>query len=168
MTYSEPYMHVTWAMAQKLSFQGQVGSERRKTRGEETSRENTAYSASLGYQMFPTTSVGLSANRNVSASYFANQISVSESQSLSVQQRMFTRFFGSASFTQGRSQYLPTVNVLFEPRNDRFESFSVSLATSVLKRGNLELSFSRNRNLSNSRIFAFSTRQISFSFLYGF
>lgn len=169
MSYTQPQVQVTWIPTAKISVSGDVGVERRKPRTSNAKiQENTIYSASIGYQLFDTTSLSYSTSQNVSTSYFANQTVKGESWSLGLQQRIMSRVFGTSSYTRGRSHYVPTLDIPFIQRDDRFESFGLSLSTQVLLRGNVSVSYSRSRNLSNNQGFEFTSNQYGLAFAYGF
>lgn len=169
MSYTQPELEARWQPIERFSLTAQVGLERRKPDATDARiQENLTYSASARYQVFKTTGLSIRANRNVSASYFADQTTETEGWVASIDQRLLSRFYLMMSRSSGRTTYLPIVNQPYVERDDRFYSYTFNLSTPVLRRGTVGIFYSRNRNRSNNQGFGFTTNQMGATFAYRF
>ncbi len=169
MSYTQPQLQVVWRPSDRFSASAEVGLERRKT--EDTfgeTQENGTYNTSLAYRPFQTTTLSLGANRNISTSYFADQTTQTEGWRLSAEQRVWQRFYLSASTGQGRVAYLPTTNRPFVPRDDRYDTVSFRVSTPIWARGSVALYYQRSHNTSTQTLFEFTTHLYGFEFSYRF
>jgi hypothetical protein len=169
MSHYGPQLRVQWRPTARLSASAGGGYESRTVHGTDGGTTHTpVYDASLAYSPTETTTLGVSASRSVTTSYFNDQTSLGESWSANLGQRLFTRFFLSASYSEGRTTYDPTTRRVTSLRADRYRATNASLSTAILKRGSVSLTAGRSRNLSDRSLFAFASTQYGASFNYRF
>jgi hypothetical protein len=160
MNSTRPQMNLSWRPTDKISVTINRGVERRKIQGENSDYvTNPIYSGSLTYQPLPTTTFSGSATRNISASYFDNQITRNIQWSAGVEQRLLQRYYLSGTVTEGRTAYISTNNEI-AGRDDKFESFQAQLSTRVLRRGSIGLTYDVSENFSSVTGFTFKSHQI--------
>jgi hypothetical protein len=169
MNYSEPEATINWRPTTKLTLTARGGRETRRFRGGTNENLGTqTYNVTASYQPTQTTTVSASGDRNVSPSYFANQLNKSSGWGINVQQRVLQRFYVSAGFAHGRSRYLAIDRGFAIGRDDNFDSFSVRLSTPVLSRGSAAIFYNNSRNSSNVGAFQFTSYQIGTEIGYRF
>ena len=140
------------------SLQGGIDSREVDLPGA-SSEDNPTYSASLQYQPFDYTTVGVSLSRRISASYFSNQNSETESLSFTLRQRLLGRFFLTASYGENSSDYLNLLNDFTVGRVDDYESFSHNLSATLVNRISMSIFYRDNKNATNAEGFDFSSEQ---------
>jgi DUF2075 family protein len=169
MTYWKPDMQIVWKATDKIAFNVQGGVERRKSRAIDAKvLTNPILNAAVLYQLTGTTSFSLSASREVAVSYFANDITVSTAWHAAVQQRLLGKLQLGVGAGQQKTSYVSVINSLPAGRNTRYDSFDVSLGTTVLRRGNASVFYQISRNSSNIGAYRFSSHQIGLQFGYRF
>jgi hypothetical protein len=169
MTTIQPHISLSWSPTDKISMSVQRGIQRRKFEGDNKHYlTSPTYSASLNYTPFPTTTLTASATRNVTASYFADQVTRSTQWNLNAEQRLLKRYYFGATFSHGQTLYIPSGLQAFVPRNDNFDSYSFRLSTPILYRGTGSISYARSKNLSSDTGFTFKSHQFGLDLSYHF
>jgi hypothetical protein len=171
MNYSEPNVSMSWRPTDKISLSINRGVERREIKegGANQTIKNPVYSGSLTYQPFETTTFTGSATRNVSASYFNNEIVRNIQWSTSIQQRLLQHYYVNGSYSQGKTAYIPTSRTISPiARDDDFNSYGVQVSRKVFRRGSISLSYDISENSSSDREFGFKSHQIGGNFAYRF
>ena len=169
MTYVRPEGRITWKPADKIAFTVQGGNERRTfDSGGTGAMTSPVYSASVQYLPVETTTLNFGVNRDLSASYFADEITKSQSWSASLQQRLLQEFYFNAAFSQGKTTYAATRSGLGVGRDDRNYAVTVRLSTTFLRRGSVAILYQLSHNSSNSSVYAFSSRQVGLELGYSF
>ncbi len=170
MSYTRPTAQLNWKASDKTTFNLQAGLEHRTFRDSGASSLNSpTFSAGLQFQPFPTTSIGLSANRDVTVAYFTNQITRNTGWQLNVQQRLLQHYYLSAGYSGGKSTYLSTDPALaVAGRDDKNYSFNVRLSTVFFERANVALIYQNTRNNSNANGFGFNSSQVGIELGYQF
>jgi hypothetical protein len=169
MNVSEPQFTFNWRPTDKVSISGEYGREsRRFLEGEVQDLKSQVYSASLSYQPAQVTTLTLSGNRQVSPSYFANQLTRNIGWSVNVQQRLLQRLFLSGGYSRGDVTYLAIEQGFGEQRGDSFESYNFGLSTTISRRGSISLSYQRSTNFSSISEFGFTSNQYGMTLSYRF
>jgi hypothetical protein len=169
MSYTRPAAQLNWKATDKTTFNVQAGLEHRSFRESGTSSLNTpTFGAGLQFQPFPTTSIGLSASRDVSVAYFSDQITRNTGWQLNIQQRLLQHYYLSAGYSGQKSTYLSTDPAVAAGRDDKNYSFNVRLSTVFFQRANVALIYQNTHNDSNATGFGFNSSQVGFELGYQF
>ncbi len=161
MSRVEPSVQITWSPAPKLSLNAEAGATRLKTHATGGRTQNNGrYSAAGHYSPFEATTFSVEASRSINPSYFHDQTSLTNSVSLSVQQRLFRRLFLSAVVSRGQTDYESTTTQDFIARDDQYNSFNLRLSTTILRKFSLAAYYQRSRNRSSEAIYQFSSDQV--------
>jgi len=128
--------------------------------------ENPTYDASLQYQPFDYTTIGINLSRRIGASYFGNFSNETEALTLSLNQRLLGRFNLTVSFGERSSDYLGLLDNFVVGRADDYDSFLVDLSTQLVNRINVSAFYRKNENSTNTTGFGFSSDQSGFSIGY--
>ena len=151
----------------KLTANLQGGIDSREIDAPGFSKEdNPTYDASLQYQPFDYTTVGINLSRSISASYFSNLNNETEAITLSLRQRLLGRFFLTASLGERSSEYLDLLGAFAVGRADDYESFSVDLSTTLVDKINVSAFYRKNENATNLIGYGFSSDQTGFQIGY--
>lgn len=151
----------------KLTANLQGGIDSREVDAPGFSKEdNPTYNASLQYQPFDYTTVGVSLSRGISASYFSNVNNETEALTLSLRQRLLGRFFLTASLSERSSEYLDLLGAFAVGRADDYDSFSVSLSTKLVDKVSVSAFYRKNENATNLLGYGFSSDQTGFQIGY--
>jgi hypothetical protein len=169
MTYTRPQGQITWKATDKISVNVQGGVENRKFHsGGAGDLNSPVYGASVQYQPVETTRLILGATRDVSASYFENQVIKSTGWNAGLEQRLLQEFYLSVGFAQRKARYVATTNGFTAGRDDQNDSFDVRLRTTFLRRGSIAVLYQINHNSSNFSGYGFSSHQIGLEIGYRF
>jgi len=167
MTYERVLGRIIWHIIKKLDLSLNGGPEFRQFRSDKPGQITPVYGASLAYRPFEPTTLTLSGNRSVGASYFADQVTESTTVSLSLNQRFLRRYFfgvsGGYTFTSYESSSQDST-----AREDNSYFYSASLGTSFLKRGSFSVFYSHSENSSDENAFAYDSDQIGFTVGYSY
>ena len=128
--------------------------------------ENPTYNASLQYQLFDYTAIGINLSRSISASYFSNFNNETEALTMSLNQRLLGRFNLTVSYGERSSDYLGLLGNFVVGRADEYDSFSVDLSTQLANKINISVFYRKNENSTNTTGFGFSSDQSGFSIGY--
>jgi hypothetical protein len=159
MTYEQIQARVHWAPRPKIEVDVNGGVDIRQFLGQSGSgdRVSPIIGASASYRPFDQTTVSLNADRSVSASLFADQITETTSFDLSIRQRFFERLQAGLSGGFRFVDYQSTSRLLEAGRSDDVTFFSASLGTRILKKGNISVSYSHSDNRSNREVFTYDS-----------
>lgn len=160
MTSEQLQGRLTWRPGQKLFVTASAGFEDRQFLDVKAPDAlNPIFGVSASYQVFERTSVSLGANRTVSASYFENQITVADSITAGLRQRLFGKL--QLDLTGGYSQttYQIPVRTVRVARQDSSTFFSARLSVPVLRRATLAVFYQQTENSSSDSGFALSSSQ---------
>jgi len=149
----------------RVSLQGGIDSREVDAPGFDK-EENPTYNASLQYQPFDYTTIGINLSRGIRASYFSNFNNETEALTLSLNQRLLGRFNLTVSYGERSSDYLGLIGNFVVGRADEYDSFSVDLSTQLVKRINVSAFYRKNENSTNTSGFGFSSDQSGFSIGY--
>jgi hypothetical protein len=160
MNTSEPQITINWRPTDKLTFTGTGGVETREfRRGIAEDLDSEVYSVSGSYQPTITTAFSINANRLVSPSYFAGQLSKSSGWGVDVKQRVLQRFYVVVGFQHGETSYLVLAQGFSVGRDDDFDSFHSRISVPFLSRGSVGLTYQRTRNSSTVPGYGFTSNQ---------
>lgn len=169
MSYTRPEVQLTWRPVTRLSVSAQYGREIRHFRvANSESLTSPVYSGSLRYQAFETTALTLTANRRLSASYFANQATKDDAVGIAVDQRLLQRIFATVSASQYQTHYYASGTGVRTGRTDKGSALQARLSTAILKRGSASVFYQVAHNRSNSIGFGFNSHQVGTEFAYRF
>ena len=169
MTYARPQGQLTWQATDKLSMKIRGGIETRSFRtGGEGDMNSPAWGASVQYQPVETTTLALEANRDVTTSYFANQIAKGTGWSASLRQRLLQEFYLSVGAAQRKTDYVATEGTVTAGRDDRNYAVTLRLSTTFLRRGSIAVLYQKSHNSSNSSGYGFSSNQFGLEVGYRF
>ena len=169
MTYEQLNGHVSWQPTKKMSVSVSAGGEVRQFLDSAArSLINPTFGASVSYKPVDVTTIFLSANRGVSASYFTNQVTESTTLSVGVQQRILKHFQLGLNGGYHTSTFVSANPGLATTRDDSGYVFGASLGFGFLKRANFSAFYNYSKNNSSQGSFAFASTQVGFNVGYSF
>jgi len=172
MTYEDLNGNINWQFARKFNFFLSGGVQIRQFLGSgESSLVSPTFGLGLNYHPFDFTSITMSANRGVNASFFQNEVTESTTLSLGFTQRFFTHYYFGVNAGYGYTSYqdsAPGGTAGIHGREDTRSLFGINLSRSFLKRGMASLTYSKSHNTSNSSGFSYDSDQIGVSLSYSY
>jgi hypothetical protein len=169
MSSFRPQANVYWQPTNKISISLQRGVERRKVEGDGNGYiTNPVYSTSLTYRPRPTTSFFGGGSRNVSVSYFNEQLVRNIQWNVGIEQRLLQRFYLTGTVAHGDTAYISTGGVQQAGRDDSFVSYGLRATTRFLRGGTVGLSYDLSENSSTINGFTFRSHQIGGNIGYRF
>lgn len=159
MSYQQYSVRLDWQLSQKLRFEGRGGVETRQVSGP-SSRDVTTpiYGATAIYNLLETTAISAVIDREVTPSYFENQLSHLTTTRLSVTQRLLQQFYLTAAWYR-RTRSYDRAAADITVREDRGETYQVRLATTIRSRAGIALIYQRHDNRSTDQNYAVSGNQ---------
>ena len=169
-TYQSFQARINWVPTQKISAGVNGGIEVRQFLGETAADDsiNPIFGANISYRPWHATTFGLSANRTIGTSLFADQITETTSLNASFGQRFFQRLNWGVSAGYSISDYQSTSQLVAVDRSDTIKSISTSLSMGFLKRASASVAYSHSINDSNLEGYSFTNDQITASLGYSF
>jgi hypothetical protein len=189
-TFEEGQGRIQWNPGPKLSIQTSGGVEDRQLGGGAPDLITPIFGASLYYQAFERTRLGLNLSRSVSPSLFQSQLQTSTSLGASLRQGITSKL---ALTIDGSYFYSPYQNTALVPitgpfvngspdqtigpvptallqtdRTDKQWSVNVHLSWALTDRGTIDVFYSRSENTSALTLFSYSSVQVGFSLGYRF
>jgi len=161
---------VNWRATDKISFGVSGGAQLMQyTEGGESPLINPIYSASIQYQPFEHTQFSFTASRAVStSSYYKNQVTENTTISGMVSQRLFQRFTLSVNGGYIWTDYVGAAAATdVNPPIDNYY-VTVSLGTSVFKRGSVSVFYTYNQTITDQVGQAYVSNQVGFNLGYAF
>lgn len=160
MKYSQAQARIGWKPVDKLSLDIHGGREHRTfSKAGSAALNSPTYGGSIQYQPVEVTTISLGAERGVTPSFFANQVTDSSSWTISLDQRLLQRFHLTAGYGRHKSRYISPAAVIVVGRDDESSTFHLRLGTSFLRRGNIALFYQRTKNSSNIAGYGFASDQ---------
>lgn len=159
-------LNVQWKPGTRLTIDSSIGFQITRFRVTNSSnRSSPTYNVSANYQIFEFTTLSLAANRSASASYFSSQLNDRSRVSISVNQRVLEKLSLSLSASSDKSDYLssPTTFGSTFGRVDRGHSYQASLATTLVEKLSLSLTWQYNRYRSNRVGYTYNSSMIGAS-----
>lgn len=171
-TYEDLSLQFSWQVARKISLSVNGGLQFRQFLGTgQPTLISPTYGVSCNYRPFTFTTLYVSANRGVSASFFESQVTENTTISLGLNQRLLKRFYFNLSGGYNLTDYqdsTPGGLAGISGRSDTRTFVSASLNTSFLKHGTATLSYSKSQNSSNTTGYGYTSDQAGISLSYGY
>lgn len=171
MSSLEPKVDLNWKPTSKLSLVVDLGLRRHSTKATPVYTQNFwTYGVSGSYSLLAATTFSLSGQRSIYAAYFGQAIQ-GDTWTVSLQQRLLTRFFFAASYSHSYSNlHFTTSNTIarFPDRIDRGNTVHASLSTALFGRASFSIFYQRGQNRSSDSLFGYSNNQVGASASYSF
>ncbi|HYG22133.1 MAG TPA: outer membrane beta-barrel protein [Verrucomicrobiae bacterium] len=169
MTHEQLQGRITFGLSQKLSASLNAGVEIRQFLDtDKGSLINPLFGLSVSYAATERTTLGLAASRNISTSFFRNQVTENTSVTATFTQQIFNRLALNMSASYTTTDYEATTSAVSTSRKDENLAYRASLSTAVYRRGSFSVFYARSENLSNSSGFDYASNQTGFSFSFGY
>jgi len=169
MTFTSPQARIGWRPTDKLIFDVHGGAEQRHFRHSGEGTLNTPiYGVSATYRPVEVTTLSLSGDRAVSASYFTNQVTQNTGWGVNLDQRLLQVLHLSAGVHRSTSHYVASAAGVLAGREDVSNSYLLRLGTSFLRRGTIGIVYQRIRNSSNSATYSFTSNETGLEIGYRF
>lgn len=160
MSFFQPQAQLAWQPTRKITLSAQGSVENRVFEGNvRGTLRSPLYSAAFSYAPMGTTRLHFDANRTVSASYFANEITRSRGWSAGLEQRLLGQFYVDASYSTRDTNFLPVRFASILRRQDRYESVRVRVSTVLLERNSISVLYHVGRNSSDLSQYDFVSHQ---------
>ena len=148
-TFEQLNLRLSYVLTEKLSFVGSVGIEGRQSDGRDGTQVTPVFNLSAVYLPFDGTSVGLSATRRVlSSAVNASQNYESSSFSLSVRQRLFTRFSLGLSGGYENDHYVSVRDRVNATRDDNYFYIQTGVDVTLRDHVSAGISYQHRENFS--------------------
>jgi hypothetical protein len=167
MTYETFQGRILWKVAHKINLAINGGGEVRQFL--DTTQPNLfspIYGVAIFYQPTETTTININASRNVSVSYFENQITDISAFSATINQRLIKRYYLGLAAGYDYTRYKATATGVVAGRLDQYYYVTVSLGTGFLKRGTASVFYTYSSNNSNVPGFGYNSDQVGFNISY--
>ncbi len=169
MAYEQVQGRIDLRATEKFSFQFQAGGEARQfLDSDEPTLFNPIFSGRMKYVPFELTTLSLWAKRNVSVSYFENQVYESTELGGGLRQRLLQSFYLDLSGGYRLVKFVATAAQTAVDREDNHTFFRVGLSRSFLKNGTLTAFYHFSNNDSKQNDFSYSSSQVGFAIGYRF
>lgn len=123
------------------------------------------WSASLNYQPFDVTSIGVSTNGTFEDSIFNDQTQDRDNYSVTLSQRFLGWLFFSAGYSRVDTDYIGLVgDSSIVLRSDNFERYNIGLSTEIFDRGTLKVFYTDSNNDSSIVGLSRSTSEYGLSY----
>jgi len=130
-----------------------------------TNANNTlvpVYAGNIVYQLFESTTLGLTASREVEASYQRDRYTEATVVRFSVRQRLFKNFYLSVQPSYDLRSYRDTFGDHAEVQKDKYLSVYTSLSTTLFKKLHLSAFYVYSDNNSTQDTLSFQSDQVGF------
>lgn len=167
MTTLRPHVQVNWTPTESLTLTARGGVEKRAFKDSDRDDLNSPVaSVTIDYRPLEFTRIAIDGSKDVSASYFEDQITRTEAVSASLNQRLLGHLFLTATYRRTKSKFLATTTTLPVDREDRRNTVDLRLSTRLFRRASVTLLYSNGHNSSNIPGFAFTTEQAGVEIAY--
>lgn len=169
MMYEHIMGRVGWSPGPKLSLSASGGIEIRQFLGTDLSdRINPIMNASVGYQLFEFTRLGLLASRSVETSLLENQVSENTLVSASLSQRFLEFINVTVSGGYRLVEYEASTTGVAVDRSDDGVFAGITAGIQFLERGRFSVAYHRSENNSSDSDFTFGSNQYTVHLGYHF
>lgn len=158
MTHITPYVGVGWSPTDRINVSAQAGYERRRFDGDARKMNSAVYSGAVRYRAFERTSIDLSVDQSVGASYIGNSVTKARNWRLGLHQVLFELVSVSAGVSRRELSYLATVGSLPVVREDDVESYDARAGIAIFERGSFAVFWSQSRNSSSVGLYSFRSQ----------
>jgi hypothetical protein len=167
MAFEQFQGRIGWRATDKTSLQFHGGLEYRQfLSGGANPLLNPVFGLSLQGRLAKKTSLSISADRGVSASYFANQASESTSVSVDLSQGLSAKLSLSLDASFGTVSYASSAAGVATAGGYDYTSFSTRLSYSPIKRGAVSATYQFSHNSSSQPGLSFQSNQVGLEFSY--
>lgn len=168
MTYEQLQSRVNWRATDKISFQVHGGGEDRQFLAGAGDLLNFVFGAAIQYQPFKVTRISISADRAVSASYFAGQTTENTDFTGILDQRLLGKLYLDLLGGYHVVKYVASASTASVNREDDLYSVSVQLSYPFAQRGTVAAFYQASSNSSTESGFGYSSSQVGFQISYRF
>ncbi|HVU07466.1 MAG TPA: hypothetical protein VHG89_02860 [Verrucomicrobiae bacterium] len=169
MLFEQYQARVQWRATDKISFQLHGGLEDRQFFGsDENDLVTPVYDGTIQYQPFSVTKLSVSAQRNVSFSFFQGQATENTSFTGDWNQRLLGKFFMNLNGGYEITKYTASAATVIADREDHYSFVNVQINTTFLKRGTVAAFYQYAHDDSSSAGFGFNSREVGFQIGYAY
>ncbi len=168
MTYEQLKGRVNWRATDKISFQLQAGGEDRQFLGGGGDLLNPVFGAAIQYQPFEVTRISISADRTVSASYFAGQATENTDFTGDLNQRLLGKLNLDLQGGYHTVKYVASASTSSANREDDLYSISVQLSYPFAERGSVAVFYQASNDSSTLAGYSYSSSQFGCQISYRF
>jgi hypothetical protein len=167
MTYEQLQARTDWRATDKISLQVHGGGEDRQFLDGASDLLNFVFGASRQYQPFTTTKISISANREVSPSYFTGATENTE-LTAGLNQRLLGKLYLDLQGGYHNVKYVTSQSNVPVNRDDDIYSVSVQLSYRFIERGSVAAFYQASKDSSSQPGFSYSSSQVGFQISYSF
>ncbi len=155
-----PSAGLRWELSDKTALDLSAGVDRWTFTGLDAPTTNDLfYQATFSYAPFAPTSIDFSFRQGTSPSPFRDQISMNQSRSITLRQRLLKHLQLSLAYADRTIENYSGITATLARRIDS-ESYTASLSTSVLRqRGSISVTYSRTKSASSVTGLGLDTEQ---------
>jgi len=168
MVYEQFQGRVNWRATDKISFQINAGGEDNQFLSGAGDLLSFVFGAAIQYQPFEVTRITISADRNVSPSYFANQTTENTDFTGDLNQRLLGKLYLDLQGGYHVVKYVASASNISVNREDNLYSISVQLSYPFVQRGTIGAFYQASSNSSTQSGFGYSSSQIGVQVSYRF
>jgi hypothetical protein len=169
MLFEQYQARVQWRATDKISFQLHGGLEDRQfLSGGQSDLISPVFDGTIQYQPFEVTKFSLTAQRNVSPSFFQNQTTENTGFSGDLNQRLLKFFYLDLKGGYQITKYTAADSGITVNRKDDYYFLNTQISCTFLKRGSLAVFYQLGDNSSSDSGFSFVTHQVGFQIGYSY
>jgi len=170
MVYEQLQGRVNWRATDKISFQINAGGQDSQFLGSSGAGNllSFIFGAAIQYQPFQTTKLTISADRNVSPSYYASQTTETTDFTGDLNQRLLGKLYLDLQGVYHVVKYVASANNTSSGRKDDLYSVSVQLSYPFARRGSVAAFYQASSNSSTQPGFGYSSSQVGFQISYSY
>lgn len=169
-SFFEQYQgRIQWRATDKLSLQINGGLEDRQFQSNGASDLiDPIFGASITYQPFEVTQLSLGADRNVSTSFFQNEVTENTSVHLSVNQRLLGHLYLTVGGGYRNTKHVASVMGFSVDRQDDNYYADARLSCTLRKHARVAIFYRHNENSSGQSLYTYTSEQGGFELGYHF
>jgi hypothetical protein len=168
-TFEQFQGRIGWRATDKTSLLVHGGLEYRQfLSGGASPLLNPVFGLALQSQLTKTTTLSVTADGGVSASYFENQTSESTSVNVDLTQAVSAKLILSMGGTFGTTSYTSSATGAPAASGYDYTSFRTRLSYMIIKRGSVAVSYQYNNNSSAEPGLSFTSNQVSLELSYSY
>jgi hypothetical protein len=166
-TYQQLQLRIRWRITDKIALSANGGFDYRQYYIADTANTlDPIYGGAIDWAPFKYTQISFGVNSGISSSdYFvASQSTETTSLSLSLNQRLLTKYNLNVSGSYVLTDYNTVTGGFNTIRSDNNYAFNVRLSRNILKRGQISAVYLYNDNHSSEPGFGYHSNQVGFEF----
>ena len=169
ITFEQLQGRIAWSATDKSSLVIHGGLEYRQfLSGGVSPMLNPVFGLALQTQLAKKTSLSLSADQGLSASYFENQTSESTGVSLTLAQRLSGKLGLTLGGSYGTVTYTSSATGVAPLGNYDYASFTTRLTYAIISRGTISVTYQLSDNVSSAPGLSFTANQVGLELGYSF